>query len=105
MTEAAEAIHPDSVDFDRTIGLVLIEAGITGTPVIAFNRGAVPEIIEHGKTGFYGNTIDELAGFVGRVSEINAADCREHIKTHFNEGRMVEGYLRLYREAVAENQV
>jgi len=93
------------IEIEESFGLVLIEAGITGTPVIAFNRGAIPEIIKHGKTGFYGNTIEELAGFVGRVSEINPADCRERIKTHFNEGRMVEGYLRIYREAVTGKQV
>jgi len=93
------------IEVEEAFGMVLMEAGITGTPAIAFNRGAIPEIIEHGKTGFYGNTIDELVGFVGRVSEINPADCREHIEAHFNERRMVKGYLKLYREAVTAYQV
>lgn len=91
------------IDIEEAFGLVLIEAGITGTPVIAFNRGAIPEIIEHGKTGFYGNTIEELAGFVGRASEINPGDCREHIKAHFNNEKMVEGYLELFRKAATTN--
>ncbi len=91
------------IEIEESFGLVLIEAGITGTPVIAFNRGAIPEIIKHGKTGFYGTTIEELVEFVGRVSEINPADCREHIETHFNEERMIEGYLKLYGEAVREH--
>jgi glycosyltransferase involved in cell wall biosynthesis len=93
------------IEVEEAFGMVLVEAGITGTPAIAFNRGAIPEIIEHGKTGFYGNTIDELVGFVGRVNEIKPADCREHIEAHFNERRMVEGYLKLYREAVTAYQV
>jgi len=89
------------IEVEESFGLVVIEAGIVGTPVIALNRGAVPEIIEHGKTGFYGNTIDELVGFTERAGEINPADCREHIKMHFNNDRMVESYLELYRKVSA----
>ena len=89
------------IEVDESFGLVLIEAGIVGTPTIAFNRGAVAEIIEPGKTGFYGNTIDELIAFTERASEINPADCREHITAHFNNDRMVESYLELYRKAAA----
>ena len=89
------------IEVEESFGLVLLEAGIVGTPVIAFNRGAIPEIIEHGETGFYGNTIDELVGFTERVSEINPANCRKHIKMHFNNDRMVESYLKLYRKVAA----
>ena len=91
------------IEVEEAFGLVLIEAGIVGTPAIAFNRGAIPEIIEHGKTGFYGNTIDELVGFTKIVSEINPADCREHIKNRFNNDLMVEGYLRLYRKLTGKH--
>ena len=85
------------IEVEESFGLVLLEAGIVGTPVIAFNKGAVPEIVEHGKTGFYGNTIDELVGFTERASEIDPRNCREHIKLNFNSDRMVENYLKLYR--------
>ena len=85
------------IEVEESFGLVLIEAGIVGTPVIAFNRGSIPEIIEHGKTGFYGNSIDELVGFTERSSEINPEVCREHIKKRFNNDIMVENYLKLYR--------
>ena len=91
------------IEVEESFGLVLIEAGIAGTPVIAFNRGAIPEIIEQGKTGFFGNTIDDLIGFTKRTSEINSADCREHIKKHFNNEIMVDRYLNLYRTIVAAN--
>ena len=91
------------IEVEESFGLVLIEAGIAGTPVIAFNRGAIPEIIEQGKTGFFGNTIDDLIGFTKRTSEINSADCREHIKKHFNNEIMVDRYLNLYRTIVATN--
>ena len=89
------------IEVEESFGLVLIEAGIVGTPVIAFDRGAVPEIVEHGKTGFYGNTIDELVGFTKMASEIDPTNCREHIKLNFSSDRMVENYLKLYRD-VAE---
>ena len=103
MKHAKAFLFPTEVE--ESFGLVLIEAGIVGTPVIAFNRGAIPEIIEHGKTGFYGNTIDELVGFTERTSEINPADCREHIEKRFNNDIMVEGYLKLYRTIAAVNYV
>ncbi|MCH7764487.1 MAG: glycosyltransferase [Candidatus Marinimicrobia bacterium] len=92
------------IEVEESFGLVIIEAGIVGTPVIAFNRGAIPEIIEHGKTGFYGNTLDELVGFTERASKIDPAYCRKHIKTYFNNDRMVESYLTLYREVAAINE-
>ena len=93
------------IEVEESFGLVLLEAGIVGTPVIAFNRGAIPEIIEYGKTGFYGNTIDELVEFTKRASEINTANCREHIKLNFDIGRMVENYLHLYRTVAEKNWV
>ncbi len=91
------------IEVEKSFGFVLIEAGIAGTPVIAFNRGSIPEIIEQGKTGFFGNTIDDLIGFTKRTSEINPADCREHIKNRFNNEIMVDRYLNLYRNIVAAN--
>jgi len=91
------------IEVEESFGLVLLEAGIVGTPVIAFNKGAVPEIVEHGKTGFYGNTIDELVGFTERASEIDPRNCREHIKLSFNSDRMVENYLKLYRGVAGKN--
>ena len=92
------------IEVEESFGLVLIEAGIVGTSVIAFNRGAIPEIIEHGRTGFYGNTLEELVGFTESASKINPAYCRKHIKTYFNNDRMVESYLTLYREVAAINE-
>ena len=96
MKHAKALLFP--IEVEESFGLVLIEAGIVGTPVIAFDRGAVPEIVEHGKTGFYGNTIDELVGFTKRASEIDPTNCREHIKLNFSSDRMVENYLTLYRD-------
>ena len=90
------------IEVEESFGLVLIEAGIVGTPVIAFNRGAIPEIIEHGITGFYGNNIDELVGFTKRSSEINPEVCRERVKKRFNNDIMVENYLKLYRTISAQ---
>jgi len=95
MKHAKALLFP--IEVEESFGLVLIEAGIVGTPVIAFNRGAVPEIVDHGITGFYGNTIDELVGFTKRASEIDPTNCREHIELNFSSDSMVENYLKLYR--------
>jgi len=88
------------IEKNECFGLVLIEAGITGTPVIAFNKCAIPEIVENGKTGFYGNSIDELVEYTKRVDEIDPRYCREYIKKKFSADKMVDGYIKLYEKVI-----
>lgn len=71
------------IQWEEPFGLVLIEAMACGTPVIAFNRGAVSEIIEHGKTGFIVETADQMAEAVGSLDQIDRLDCRRHVETNF----------------------
>lgn len=74
----------------------MIEALACGTPVIAFNRGSVPEIIEHGKTGFVVGDIEEAASAVRKLSELNRRKCREAFEQRFTATRMATKYLEIY---------
>ena len=84
--------------WDEPFGLVMAEAMACGTPVIAFARGAAPEIVRHGETGFIVGNIDEMTEAVSRVREIDPAACREHVSRKFDAPRMAENYVRLYQE-------
>ena len=86
------------IQFDEPFGLSVVEAMATGTPVIAFRRGAMPELIDDGVTGFLiapGDT-DAATAAVRRVRDLNRADARKHVVAHFSADRMVDEYLRLY---------
>lgn len=78
-------------------GLVVIEAMACGTPVIAFNAGSMPELIENGKTGFLVNSIEEACQAIKKIDQIKREDCREHVNKNFNLKRMVNRYERLYK--------
>jgi glycosyltransferase involved in cell wall biosynthesis len=88
------------VDWDEPFGLVIIEAMACGAPVVAFNRGAVPEILEQGLTGFIVD--DEAAALeaVGKVSKLSRAAIRERFEQRFTARRMAEDYLAVYRELI-----
>jgi glycosyltransferase involved in cell wall biosynthesis len=78
-----------------------IEALACGTPVIAARRGALPEIIDHGRNGFLADDESEFAQLMLRTAEIDPAECRRTAEERFSAGRMAEGYLRLYSEVLA----
>jgi glycosyltransferase involved in cell wall biosynthesis len=73
-----------------------------GTPVLAFNKGSVPEIVIHGKTGFIEDTIDEMIEAVRTISLIDPSDCRRHVKDNFSIISMAEKYSQLYEWIVDE---
>jgi len=89
------------IEWPEPFGLVMIEAGMTGTPVIASRRGAVPEIVEQGKTGFYGEGIDELVSFTKKVDKIVPQQCRDHVMQKFSVDKMVDKYLEIYEMTLA----
>ncbi len=80
----------------ETSSLVAMEALACGTPVIAFRSGALPEIIEHGRTGYIVSDAYEMAQAMGCVSKINPENCLEAARTRFNSEKMVNAYLDLY---------
>ena len=98
MKHAKALLFP--IEWEEPFGLVLVEAGIVGTPALAYNRGAVSEIVEQGKTGFYGNSIDKLVEYVKKVDKISPYDCRKYIEENFNPDKMVEGYIKLYKKVI-----
>ncbi len=86
------------ISWEEPFGLVVAEAMAAGTPVIATPRGSLPELVEHGVTGFLGETDEELAGFVARVSEIDRAACRRRAEERYGSERMVSDYEAFYRK-------
>ena len=75
-----------------------------GTPVVAFRKGSVPEIIIHGKTGFVVASIDEMAEAVKKVHTIKRIDCRNHVKDNFSIASMAKKYSELYQLIVNERK-
>jgi glycosyltransferase involved in cell wall biosynthesis len=88
-------LHP--INFNEPFGMSVAEAMLCGTPVIAFNRGSMPELIKHGKTGFLVNTIDEAVEAVTQVEKIKRKDCYNWASSMFSSEKMVGDYLKLYK--------
>jgi glycosyltransferase involved in cell wall biosynthesis len=87
--------------WEEPFGMVMIEAMALGCPVIAFPRGAAPEIIVHGKTGFLVHDVDEMVKFIPRIDEIDRAATRRHVDRHFSARVMAEKYVKIYRKVIA----
>lgn len=79
-------------------GLVVIEAMACGTPVIAAGTGSMPELIEHGKTGFLVNSNEEAIEAINKIGLISRKYCRKHVAKKFSMTRMVNNYERLYKK-------
>jgi glycosyltransferase involved in cell wall biosynthesis len=89
------------IDWPEPFGLVMIEAMACGTPVIAFNRGSVPEIIEHGVTGLIVQDESEAIAAVDQARKLSRAVVRREFERRFTAKRMAEDYLVLYRSLAA----
>lgn len=92
------------LDWEEPFGLVMVEAMACGTPVIVFPRGAAPEIVKDGETGFLVRDADEMARAVGRVDRIDPAACRRHAEERFGPEPMTAGYLEVYGRILAETR-
>lgn len=89
-------LHP--ISFDEPFGLSVVEAQACGTPVIAFKRGSMPEVIQDGISGYL---VEDVAGAVrqmDRISKLNRANCRQWVETSFSQERMVEEYMKVYQQ-------
>jgi glycosyltransferase involved in cell wall biosynthesis len=85
------------IDWPEPFGLTMIEAMATGTPVVAYRAGSVPEIIADGVTGFVCNTFTEMVEAVPRVRSLDRRACRAHVEKRFSAAAMADGYERAYR--------
>ncbi len=85
------------IDWPEPFGLVMIEAMACGTPVIAFNRGSVPEVIDDGLTGFIVEDINGAIGAVDRLGSLARENIRRRFEERFTARRMAQDYLSVYR--------
>lgn len=82
--------------WEEPFGIVMAEAMACGTPVLGFNRGAVPEVVEHEVTGFVCQDTDEMVKSVHRLLQIDRAKCRAHVKRYYSSKVLVDNYLKIY---------
>jgi hypothetical protein len=85
---------------DETSSLVAMEAAACGTPVIAFRRGAIPEIVADGRTGLLVDSLDEMLHAIARLNEIDHATCRGQVERNFSAARMANDYERMYQRVL-----
>ena len=93
------------IDWPEPFGIVMIEAMACGTPVIAYRSGSVPEVMEHGRTGFVVRELDDAVEAVRRVQFLSRARCREVFEERFTAQRMARDYLDVYARLVTESQL
>jgi len=88
------------IQWDEPFGITMAEAMACGTPVVTFERGAAPEVIAHGITGFVAATMEEFIHSVEHIDEISPRACRERVEHMFSTGAMVDNYERVYMKAL-----
>ena len=96
LSKAYALLHP--INFNEPFGMSVAEAMLCGTPVIAFNKGSMPELIQDKKTGFLVNTVDEAIDTVSQIKNINRQDCADWAGSQFSRDKMVNDYYRLYQQ-------
>lgn len=100
MGNAVATLFP--ITWREPFGLVMIESMATGTPAIALEMGATPEIIANGKTGFLCRTVEECVAAIDKAAQLNRYDCRTYVVNNFSVQRMAEGYEAVYQQVVAD---
>ena len=99
---AKALIFPTGVhgNWVESFGLVVIEAMSCGTPAIAWNNGAMPEIIEHNKTGFICNSLEDIKNAIRNIDKIRQEDCRKRVEENFTYQVMAKNYIKLYKKLI-----
>jgi len=92
------------IDWPEPFGLVMIEAMACGTPVIAYRRGSVPEVVEEGGTGFIVQGLEDAIEAVRRVPTLSRKRCREVFEERFSASRMVRDYLTIYQRLLERRE-
>jgi glycosyltransferase involved in cell wall biosynthesis len=90
------------IDWEEPFGLVMIEAMACGTPVVAYRRGSVPEVLSDGVSGYVVNGMDNAVDAIGRIGRLDRRACRAEFDRRFRAERMARDYLAVYRHLLAE---
>lgn len=102
LSGARAVLIPSMVE--ETSSLVAMEAMACGTPAVGFRRGAIPEVVVDGETGFVVDDLNEMVNAVWRTGEINPHACRAHVEAHYSAERMADDYEALYQRVVSERR-
>lgn len=92
------------IQWDEPFGLVLVESMACGTPVVAFNRGAVPEIVVDEKTGLVVDSMNAMIEAVDRIDSIDPRECRKHVQNHFSITSMAGKYSEFYHQIIGSHK-
>jgi len=95
-------LHP--INVQEAFGLSVVESMACGTPVIAFNKGSMPEVIADGKTGFLVDSIEEAVNALKKVNKIDRSECRRWVEKKFNVERMVDDYISVYESILKKEK-
>jgi glycosyltransferase involved in cell wall biosynthesis len=88
------------IDWPEPFGLVMIEAMACGTPVLAFNKGSVPEVVDNGVTGFIVDDVEEAVRCLGPLLALDRRRVRERFEQRFTADRMARNYVRIYQKLI-----
>lgn len=99
LRKASVLLHP--INFKEPFGLSVIESMLCGTPVIAFNKGSMPELIKDGKTGFLVDNIDEAVEALKQLPGIDRGNCYDHAHSEFSIEKMVDSYVAVYKQILS----
>jgi glycosyltransferase involved in cell wall biosynthesis len=100
LRKAAALLFP--IEWGEPFGIVMVEALACGTPIIAFRRGAVPEVVQHGVNGFVCSNTEEMAAAVGVLKSVSRQECRMSCEERFSDDVIVSRYEDLYRGCIAK---
>src|SRR5205807_4599760 len=91
------------IEWEEPFGMVMVEAMALGCPVISFARGAAPELIVHGETGFLVHTVDEMVQCIPRLDQIDRQSIRTYVERNFSARAMADNYAKVYRRLLSKN--
>ncbi|SIN67070.1 glycosyltransferase family 4 protein [Algoriphagus halophilus] len=96
--EAKALLHP--ISFEEPFGLSVLESMMCGTPVIAFSKGSMPELIDDGVSGYLVSTIDQAVEAVANLDKLLPVNCRAHAEKNFSMKKMIHNYENAYRKVL-----
>ena len=101
LSRARGLLNP--IQWEEPFGMVMIEAMALGCPIIAFDRGAAPEIVAHGRSGFLVEDVNGMVDGIARIDELDRVAVRTHAERHFTARAMAEKYSRVYKKVIASS--